>query len=110
MSKINRRKFLGRRCGVFHLDVAGTRASGRVLGANDTIRVGVIGLNGRGKLHIEMATTTPGMTLAAVCDVDPAILARTLKVRPSRNSTRTAGRCRALPTSAKCWTRKTSTR
>ena len=28
--------------------IAGTKSSGRVIGANDTIRVGVAGLNGRG--------------------------------------------------------------
>ena len=33
--------------------VAGTRASGKVLGANETIRVGVAGINGRGRSHIE---------------------------------------------------------
>ena len=32
--------------------IAGTKASGRVLGANDTIRVGVAGINGRGGSHI----------------------------------------------------------
>jgi predicted dehydrogenase len=78
MPKLNRRQFLAASAACSTLILAGTRASGRVLGANDTIRVGVIGLNGRGKTHIEMATTTPGMTLAAVCDVDPAVLARTL--------------------------------
>jgi predicted dehydrogenase len=79
MSGINRRKFLAAGATTCAMVLAGTRASGRVLGANDTVRVGVIGLNGRGKLHIEMASTIPGFTLAAVCDVDPAILARTLK-------------------------------
>ncbi len=33
--------------------VAGTKASGRVLGANDTIRVGVAGIRGRGRSHID---------------------------------------------------------
>ncbi len=78
MSKLNRREFLAAGAACSTLILAGTRASGQVRGANDTVRVGVIGLNGRGKLHIEMATTTQGFTLAAVCDVDPAILARTL--------------------------------
>jgi len=29
--------------------IAGTKASGRILGANDTVRIGVAGINGRGK-------------------------------------------------------------
>ena len=33
--------------------IAGTKASGRVLGANDTIRVGVAGIHGRGQSHID---------------------------------------------------------
>jgi predicted dehydrogenase len=33
--------------------IAGTKASGRVLGANDAIRVGVAGINGRGQSHIK---------------------------------------------------------
>ena len=32
--------------------IAGTKASGRVLGANETVRVGVAGINGRGGAHI----------------------------------------------------------
>ena len=32
--------------------IAGTKASGRVLGANDAIRIGVAGINGRGGSHI----------------------------------------------------------
>lgn len=52
-----------------------SRASGRALGANDAVRVGVIGLHGRGQLHIRMVTQVPGFRLAALCDVDPAILA-----------------------------------
>ena len=56
MTKINRRRFLQRSAaatsafGLF--TIAGTKASGRVLGANETLRVGVAGINGRGRAHI----------------------------------------------------------
>ena len=33
--------------------VAGTKSSGKVLGANDTIRIAVAGLNGRGGSHVD---------------------------------------------------------
>ena len=33
--------------------ISGTKASGRVIGANDTIRIGVAGINGRGGSHID---------------------------------------------------------
>ena len=34
------------------ITVAGTKSSGKVLGANDTVRIGVAGLNGRGGEHV----------------------------------------------------------
>ena len=33
--------------------VAGTRASGQVLGANEKVRVGVVGIGGRGSNHVD---------------------------------------------------------
>ena len=57
MARLTRRKFLQTSAAAstaFSLfTIAGTKASGRVLGANDTIRVGVAGINGRGKSHID---------------------------------------------------------
>jgi predicted dehydrogenase len=49
---------------------------GRVLGANDDIRVGVVGLNGRGEAHINEFSKLPGVRLAAFCDVDLQVLER----------------------------------
>ncbi len=57
MARISRRQFVKTSAaasaafGVF--TIAGTKASGKVLGANETIRVGVAGINGRGKSHID---------------------------------------------------------
>ena len=49
MSKQNRRQFLGRSLAAAGFGagfaIAGTKSSGRILGANDTIRLGVAGLN-----------------------------------------------------------------
>ena len=56
MSKLTRRSFLKATAAAstaFPLvTIAGTKSSGQVLGANDTIRVGVAGLNGRGGAHV----------------------------------------------------------
>ena len=41
-----------------------------VRGANEDIRVAVIGFNGRGKDHIEGFRKVPGVRLVALCDVD----------------------------------------
>ena len=55
MTRFNRRKFIKTTAAastVFPLfTIGGTKASGNVLGANDTIRIGVAGIHGRGKSH-----------------------------------------------------------
>ena len=43
-------------------------------GANDTIRVGVLGVNGRGVSHIETIMKQSGATVAALCDPDMVVL------------------------------------
>ena len=49
MARLTRRTFLKNTlAAAATVTIAGTKSSGRVLGANDTIRVGVAGLNGRG--------------------------------------------------------------
>ncbi len=54
MSRHNRRDFL--KCAaagsLAAFTVAGTKASGRVLGANDRVRIAVAGINGRGQEHL----------------------------------------------------------
>jgi predicted dehydrogenase len=73
VSRISRRSFL-----------AGSAAAGgalflphsRVLGANEDIRVAVVGFNGRGMGHIKEVLACKGARLVALCDVDPAVLAR----------------------------------
>ena len=54
MSRQNRRDFL--KCaaagGLAAFTIAGTKASGRVLGANDRVRIAVAGINGRGQEHM----------------------------------------------------------
>ncbi|QDU64815.1 Inositol 2-dehydrogenase [Planctomycetes bacterium Pan216] len=46
----------------------------RVLGANDDIRVGVVGLRGRGAAHVRAFGKMDGVRVAALCEVDEAIL------------------------------------
>lgn len=76
---LNRRRFLTTTALGATCVVAGTKASGRLLGSNDTIRVGVVGLRGRGRLHKAMVSSIPGFRLAALCDVDPAVLGRSME-------------------------------
>ncbi|MGH9584454.1 MAG: Gfo/Idh/MocA family oxidoreductase, partial [Bryobacteraceae bacterium] len=50
----------------------------KVLGANDRIRVAVIGLRGRGWNHVEAYRTIPGVEIAYLCDVDENVLNKRL--------------------------------
>src|SRR5262252_7421455 len=47
---------------------------GRVLGANDRVRVAFCGTRGRGKDHIRGFAKVPGAEIAALCDVDERVL------------------------------------
>ncbi len=53
------------------------RSWAQTAGANSEVRVAVIGLNGRGKDHLQSLRAVPGVRLVAICDVDTAVLERT---------------------------------
>src|SRR6266700_5791561 len=50
----------------------------RIVGANDRVRVAVIGVHGRGMDHVEGYAHVPNAELAALCDVDENVLAKRL--------------------------------
>jgi predicted dehydrogenase len=52
---------------------------GKVLGANEDIRVGIIGLGNKGKGHVSQFMNMPGVRVVALCDVDPERLAKQVK-------------------------------
>ncbi len=51
----------------------------RALGANDDVRVAVVGFGGQGGLHIRLLRELPGVRVVALCDADRALLERGLK-------------------------------
>jgi predicted dehydrogenase len=66
----NRRTFLGQVAGgAAALGVSGLASAGRVLGANDRIRIGLIGAGARGKEIFQSAMRCPNIEAAAVADV-----------------------------------------
>ncbi len=76
MARISRRRFIASSAaastafGLF--TIAGTKASGRVLGANDTVRVGVAGIRGRGQSHINaFAKDLKDQNVAVTYLIDP---------------------------------------
>jgi predicted dehydrogenase len=73
MSHLNRREFLGRTVAAgigAGFAIGGTKSSGRVIGANDTIRIAIAGLNGRGKSHTDAYSGMKGVQIAYLIDPD----------------------------------------
>ena len=71
-SSVSRRGFLkGAAAGWAAL----ARPAGRVRGANEDIRVAVIGLGGKGRQHARVFAELRGVRLVGLCDVDPKRLA-----------------------------------
>ena len=62
--------FAGRRGIGAGFAIGGTKSSGRVIGANDTIRIGVAGLNGRGGSHVDEFGKMKGVEITYLIDPD----------------------------------------
>jgi predicted dehydrogenase len=73
MKRVNRRTFLKR--GSLATGAALTLApNARVLGANDDIRVAVVGIRSQGGNHIGWLRKLPGVRVVALCDADRDVL------------------------------------
>jgi predicted dehydrogenase len=74
----SRRRFLTATTAAGPLVLLGTRASRSIAGANDRIRIAVLGCNGRGRAHLNGFGKVPGVEIAAVVDPDQRVVDRTL--------------------------------
>src|SRR5262245_48444617 len=74
MPNVSRRKFLETTADAstaFSLfTIAGTKASGKVMGANDTVRIGVAGCGGRGSNHVSEWTSQEKVQITYLIDPD----------------------------------------
>ncbi len=90
MPRPTRRAFLKRAAGglAAALAISGTKASGRVLGANDRVRIAVAGINGRGQAHITAYGEMPDVEIAWLVDPDSRLFAsRTAAVQKLAGNT-----------------------
>ena len=73
----NRRNFLKRTVAgaATTFAIAGTKASGRVLGANDRVRIAVAGINGRGRGHLRGFGQMKDVEIAYLVDPDSRLFA-----------------------------------
>ena len=84
---IDRRRFLtavGGATGVL-------MSSQAIAGANSRIRCGIIGVGGRGTHLLRLALSNKDVQIAAVCDIEPAHLARALEIVAKSGQSRPAG-------------------
>src|SRR5277367_6188713 len=72
--EIERRDFLKTTGKAITAGAAALALSGKILGANDRVRVAVCGVRGRGVDHIHGFAHVPGAELVALCDVDESVL------------------------------------
>lgn len=79
MPRSDRRGFLKSSLAGAAVVVAGTKSSGRVLGANDAVRLAVCGLNGRGGDHIKEFARMPGVRVTHLVDPDTRVFAKRQK-------------------------------
>ncbi len=87
MKPLTRRRFLRHSTLAAGLTVAAaTRFPGSALanpvGANGAIRLGVIGLNGKGAAHLKQLLKLDDVRIAALCDIDPRVLERVAATLP----------------------------
>src|SRR5438128_1057579 len=76
MKQVTRRTFLTHTLAVAAtVMIAGTKSSGRVLGANDVVRVGVAGIHGQGNGHIEEYLGLKGVQITYLIDPDSGLFA-----------------------------------
>jgi predicted dehydrogenase len=74
-SHLSRRQFMNRSVAAAGVGagfaIGGTKSSGRVIGANDTVRLAVAGLNGRGGEHVsQFVAMNPGVEITYLVDPD----------------------------------------
>jgi predicted dehydrogenase len=74
MKNLTRRSFLTKTALGAGALAWSARSWDAVAGANDDIRLAVVGFNGRGKDHIKEWTKLPGVRLTALCDVDSKVI------------------------------------
>ncbi|MBV9611860.1 MAG: Gfo/Idh/MocA family oxidoreductase, partial [Acidobacteriaceae bacterium] len=77
LQKPARREFL-RTTAIAAAGLATAASARRVLGANDRIRIAVVGLRGRGWDHVKGYKTIPGVDIAYFCDIDENVLGQRL--------------------------------
>jgi predicted dehydrogenase len=89
MGPFNRREFLQQSAAISaamaalspsdFLRAAPQEAAARAVGPNDTLRVAIVGVNGRGMAHVDAFNKMSGCEIVAICDCDQAVIGKAMK-------------------------------
>jgi predicted dehydrogenase len=71
--EIERRDFLKTTGKAITVGAATLALGGKILGANDRVRVAICGVRGRGNDHIRSFPRVPGTEIVALCDIDESV-------------------------------------
>lgn len=82
-----RRNFLKKALTATAVTAWTARSWSQVAGANEAVRVGVVGFNGQGRTHLENLRKIPGVRIVALCDADSTVLQREANEAQKRNET-----------------------
>ena len=87
MTQLTRRSFLKKSAlaAAATITISGTKSSGRVIGANDTIRIGVAGLNGRGGAHVGAWAGMKNVQITHLIDPDTRTWKNRIKQATAKN-------------------------
>src|SRR5690349_5434263 len=77
MSRITRRRFLSSSAAVGAAAILANVRT-RALGANDDVRLAIVGVGGRGSDHIKAFSKVKGCRIVALCDADETHLAKAI--------------------------------
>ena len=97
MARQHRRQFLKTLAAAATVTLAGTKSSGRVLGANEVIRLGIAGINSRGGEHINQFARMNGVQVTYLIDPDRRIHASAQDHRPASTPSRSPRRTTGTP-------------
>ncbi len=89
MGSFNRREFLQHSAAISaamaaltpsdYLRAAPAASAARAVGPNDTLRVAIIGVNGRGMSHVGGFNNNHGCEIVTICDCDEAVIGKAMK-------------------------------
>ena len=100
-SHLSRRQFMNRSLAAAGVGagfaIGGTKSSGRVIGANDTVRLAVAGLNGRGGAHVGEFVKMPGVEITYLVDPDTRTFKKRLDQIAEERGPRAGDRARHPP-------------